>query len=332
MKNKALAVIFVVLLFSGCSSKKERYIPEVEKSRLPEVNIKIKRYGKAIFSLDTNNPVQELEKIKPEFPLFLDADLNNPENVNKIKNFITDSVNRKLFQRTEKIFPNLNDLEKQLSEGFSHLLYFFPDEKTPTFYSYISGLYYEQPVIIFDTVVLIGLDNYLGQDCKLYDMVMIPHYKSRWMIKEEIPVDVMKTVYDNINIYRTRPTNLLDMMINEGKKMVFIDAMYPEMPDTIKIRYTKKQLEWVKENEKNIWAFIISQKLLFSANFKQANKLIQDGPFTNGFSRESPARLGVYIGWQIVSDFMKNNKDVSLKDLLKIKDSQMILKKSYYKP
>jgi uncharacterized protein YjaZ len=46
--------------------------------------------------------------------------------------------------------------------------------------------------------------------------------------------------------------------------------------------------------------------------------------------RQSPGRIGVWLGWQIVKSFMQNN-DVSLQKLLTI-DSEDLFKKSSYKP
>jgi hypothetical protein len=64
----------------------------------------------------------------------------------------------------------------------------------------------------------------------------------------------------------------------------------------------------------------------------QTNKLMQDGPFTKGFDAEAPARLGEWIGWQIVSAYMDKNRKVTLKQLLQNNDSQLILNQSGYKP
>ena len=328
----SFAFIITVFLFTACSGSDKRYIPEVRKSELPGVNIKIKRYGKAIFSIDTNNLKTGLKAIQNNYLLFLGADLDDSINLNKIKGFVTDTLNQALYEKTMMVFPDLHKLNEQLSAAYSYLKYYFPEYPVQSFYSYISGVYYENPVMVYDTFALIGLDNYLGKDCRYYDRFMIPKYKSRWMIPEEVAPDVMREVYFTLPQKNYKPSNLLDLMIAAGKRLYFLDAVMPDVPDTIKIKYTTKQLQWVEQNEKNVWAFLISEKLLFTADFKQSNKLMQDGPFTNGFSREAPSRLGEWIGWQIVSSFMKNNQNISLKRLLQINDAQEILNRSGYKP
>ena len=322
----------IVIGFESCGSGSKRYIPTVDKGKLPVVNVHVKQYGKALFELDTNRMQAGLKQIQPRFRLFLNASLDDSANINQLKAFVTDTLNRYLYRHTLKVFPTLEPLERTLSLSLSRFQYFFPGQKTPSFYSYISGGYFEAPVLSADSVVLIGLDNYLGSDFVYYARMGVPRYKTHWMIKQELPVDVMKTLYQTLPYEQVKARNLLDMMIGAGKTLFYLDAMLPDVPDTLKIRYTAKQLAWVKNNEKNIWGFLIGQKLLFSANFMQTNKLMQDGPFTKGFDAEAPARLGEWVGWQIVNAFMDKNRNVTLKDLLQMNDSQKILNQSGYKP
>ena len=57
-----------------------------------------------------------------------------------------------------------------------------------------------------------------------------------------------------------------------------------------------------------------------------------DAPFTAGFAAESPGRLGAFIGWQIVREYMKESDGSTLKQLMENTNSQQILKVSKYKP
>ncbi len=328
-------IVLMIVFFVGiesCSNSHKRAIPVVDNSKLPRVKVHVKQYGRALFKLDTVNMQAGLKRIKSEFSLFLNGNLNDTANVNQLKAFVTDTLNRYLYIRTADVFPTLEPLEKDLSSAVSHFRYYFPNQKLPSFYSYISGGYFEAPVLLVDSVVLIGLDNYLGSNFVYYARMGVPRYKAHWMIKQEIPVDVMKTLYGTLPFKRAKARNLLDRMISAGKELYYLDAMMPEVADTLKIRYTAKQLNWVVKNENNIWGFLIGQKLLFSADFMQTNKLMQDGPFTKGFDADAPARLGEWVGWQIVSAYMEKNKEVSLKEMLQINDSQKILNQSGYKP
>ena len=60
------------------------------------------------------------------------------------------------------------------------------------------------------------------------------------------------------------------------------------------------------------------------------HNLIDDAPKTNAF-RDSSPRTTDYIGWQIVSRYMKNS-GISMQQLLEEADAQKILSQSNYRP
>ena len=76
---------------------------------------------------------------------------------------------------------------------------------------------------------------------------------------------------------------------------------------------------------------MVGNKLLYANGTEIFRNLFGDGPFTQAFSKDAPARLGEYIGLQIVRSYMTNN-DVSLQDLLRNEDLQQIFQDSQYKP
>lgn len=126
--------------------------------------------------------------------------------------------------------------------------------------------------------------------------------------------------------------SLLSQMIHEGKVMYFLDAILPELSDTLKIGFTKRQLDFCKESEASMWAFLAEHKLLFSTDRMSIKRFMDDGPYTSAFTDQSPARTGTWIGWQIVRSYMKEHKEVKLADLMEMKDFQAILNQSGYQP
>jgi uncharacterized protein YjaZ len=57
-----------------------------------------------------------------------------------------------------------------------------------------------------------------------------------------------------------------------------------------------------------------------------------DGPFTAEFSKDAPARLGEWLGWQIVREYYEKNPEVTLQLVMTETDAQKILSNSGYKP
>ena len=297
------------------------------------MELNVKRYGAALFKLDTNNLRNGLIELKnTDFAYFLDADLNDDVNVNQIKDFISDTSLITIYNKSNEVYPNNDKLNADFTLAFRYFNYYFPNIKLPEVYTYISGLQYENPIWIQDSVMVIAIDVYLGSEFAPYSGLGLPRYKIMCMRPENMLLDVMKHLYDvNIASRRVQKT-LLERMVGAGKLLYYLDRVMPETADSIKMCYTQDQLNWAVENESNVWAFIIQNDLLYSTDYKSQAKLMIDAPFTTGFSRQSPSRLGAWLGLQIVRDYMRNNPNTSLQDLFLITDSQELLHKSGYKP
>lgn len=320
-----------MMLAQSCDNK-QRKGPKVNESRLTKTDVSIHRYGKALFETDTANFLNEISKIQNEFSLFLGNDIDNPEKLAPLYEYVTDTQLRSISEKTMEVYPDLVSLENSLSDAFSRYHYFFPDKKIPVVYTFISDLYYEKPVIVDDSVVIIALDVYLGVDFPHYRSLGLPHYKIRCMTGDNIVIDVMKSMYTSEIVQFNKQKTMIDRMIAAGKLLYYLDAMLPGVPDSLKICYTSKQMKWVENNKANVWAFFVKNKLFYSADYKLQSKLIQDGPFTTGFSNDSPPRLGIWLGWQIVRKYMDKHPDVSIESLIQNPDAQAIFNQSGYKP
>lgn len=325
-----LLLVVGVLLYS-CQGDSQRSI-RIDESALTKMNVHIKRYGEALFTIDTNQFSEGLQKIQSLFPYFLDANLNDSTNILQLYKFVTDVQTRKLFEKTMEVFPDLSEIEITLSDAFSRYHYFFPNNSIPNIYTYVSDMYYEQPVWIKDTVMVVALDVYLGKDFFLYPHLGLPQYKIRCMAPEYVATDILKAMYFEEVWPNPKQKTLLDRMIAGGKLLYYLDAVLPATPDSIKLCYTEKKLEWAEENEKQVWAFIVQNELLYATDFTTQSNLIQDGPFTTGFSNKSPSRLGAFIGWKIIRAYMAKHPETSLQELMNLNDTQLILQQSGYKP
>lgn len=331
MKLILIAVLGFSFVLSSCLNTADNRL-FVDPSDLPDIELKVHRYGKALFELDTSHLQTGLKEIQNEFKLFLGADLDDNSNIQQIYDFVSDSQLIYIYDKTREVYPNLDVVEAQLSDAFSRYLYFFPEHKLPVVYTYISDLYYEAPVFKTEAALVVALDVYLGGDFPLYQQLGLPFYKIRRMDAAHLPIDVMKELYFSDIAVNYKQRTLLDRMIESGKMLYFLDAVMPNTPDSLKIGYTTNKLEWARLNEESVWAFLVGNELLYSTDYKTQTKLIQDGPFTTGFSDESPSRLGVFIGWQIVRSYMNQHDDTSLQQLLLTTDAQKILQRSAYKP
>jgi len=320
--------LLLIVTLAGCPSGDKK----VDVSNVQIDDVKIKRYGQALFNLNPKNLGNELQDIWPDYYFFLGDDFRDTLNIIQIHQFITDAFNQDIAAACNTKYPNLEDIEQQLFHAFKYLKYYFPQIQIPQVYSYVSGLNYEMPVAIIDSVMIIALDMYLGADFEPYKKVGLPVYKIRRMDRPFLVNDCLKEMARIKLIKEPGGNTTLDQMIYHGKLLYYLDAVMPEIHDSIKIGYTENQINWCRKNESSVWAFIIERDLLFATDDYKINKLIQDGPFTSGLPDESPAMLGRWMGWQIVRSYMKKNKSLPISDLFNITDAQQILNESGYKP
>ena len=330
-RNLWIAVIYLgMLLPLSCGSPKTRW-QNTDIGHTPYPALEIHRYEKALFSVDSNRMASEITKMTDMYAVFLGNVPPDSAGILQLIRYMNDPFIQQLYRETMMVFPNVSAQERELNESFRYYSFYFHDQVIPEVFTYISGLDYQNPVIFQPSSLLIALDMYLGTDYEPYKQLGLPSYMVKRFSKEFLVRDCMRemAIYHMNDQYPG--DNVLDKMIFEGKKLYFLDAVLPFQPDSIKIGYTGEQLEWCMENEANLWKFFIENEILYSTDIQIISKFFTDGPFTRGFP-DSPARLGSWLGWQIVRKYMNAHPKLELQDLLVEKDARKILQDSGYKP
>lgn len=243
--------------------------------------------------------------------------------------FVSDTLIRKLELNVAQKVDTIQ-LRKDLESAFKHYKYYFPTKEIPIVYTCISG--FNQSVVISEKLIGVSLDKYMGTESPFYEQLGLPVYKRKNMHSAKIVPDMMQAWADAEWPKPDKDNSLLSHMIQQGKVLYFMDAMLPDLNDTLKIGFSEKQLEFCRKNEAKMWTYLAEHKMLFTTDRMSIKRFIDDGPYTATFSEESPARTGVWIGWQIVRSYMKKNKDIKLADLMNNSDDQSILNQSGYRP
>lgn len=325
--------LFVILVIEACTNKpREVAMPAQTRASVPEGKITIERYEKALFGLDKKHLRQGMASLYPEYSYFLGNQWQDTMNILRIYNFLNDPNIRELYDLTIKKFPDVSFLEEGLTTAVNHFRQAYPEKPVPHVFTYVSGLDIDNPVYYSDTAMAIGLDIFLGSDVTAYPKAGIPKYKSDRFTPDHILPRCMLAISDNLVRLDEKRNTLLDQMVASGKALYFLDVTLPEVKDEFKIGYSSQQLDWSRNNEGNIWAFLIEKQLLFSSDPQGVSKMMTDAPFTSGFAAGSPGRLGEFIGWQIVREYMRESDGITLKQLMEDTDAQQILKVSKYKP
>lgn len=343
MKKTTLILLLAVSLFS-CKNKKG--IPDVAAVK---VDIKLERFDKDFFAIDSNDVLPGLNRLNQKYPLLTSIFLQNILGLDSastlpgVKRFL--HLSQSMDSAVKGAFKNTDQLKKDFQKAFQFVNYYFPDYKVPKIITVVgpvdalaqtSNGY--SPDFIGPDFLGISLQFYLGRNYPDYhDPYLIenvaPEYRSRRFSKEYITADAMQLVADDIFQDKSAGKPLIEQMIEKGKQWFLLDKFLPEAPDSIKTGYTKQQLDWCTENEGLIWSYIVkNEKDLYSLNPSIIQTYIGEGPFTQGFSQElSPGNLGQWIGWQIVKKFASKNPDMKPEEIMKA-EAKRILDEAKYKP
>lgn len=332
MKKRCFWGIFVLaLVVVSCTEsagyKKKLNVPY---QKVEPQEVKIVEFNKALFALDTANFEEEYRAILPQFSDFL---IENPddEDVAYMYDFVTDTFMLKINGIVEKTFPDIELVADEVKDIYQHYRYYYPEWTAVPTYSYIAGSYYISPISISDECVLIALDFYLSNNDLVYDKMGIPRYMSRRMMPASLTRDLAEEFYYHTYGNSANQKSVLAEMIEHGKKLYFVEAMNPALSDSVILGYSRPQMEWAEDNEGAVWAAIVGNNMLYNNVLDHKRALFYDGPFTVAFGNDSPARLGDFIGLQIVRSFMSNN-DETLTEMIKLTDYQDVLDRSQYKP
>ena len=229
------------------------------------------------------------------------------------------------------LYKNRYALKDEITQLFQHLKYYYKTFREPRVITVTNNVRYRDKVIVTDSIVLVALDTYLGSAHEFYGN--IPKYLKQNFKSSQIVVD-LASAYAEKYAFQSKKSTLLDEMIYHGKLLYFKEKTIPFKTEAEQIGYSQEQLNWSKANESYIWRYFIERELLYSTDSKLPSRFIIDAPFSKFYlekiDRESPGKIGQYIGWQIVKSYMRNN-DISFQDMMQ-KEAEDIFNKSKFKP
>lgn len=333
MKKLFLILFVSVLVLTGC----KRNSLKVPLSGI-DLELSIIRFEQELFNINLNNIPQSTKDLNSKYQHFLSlfsyviniGDPNDPVFIDFIEAFLTNKMNNEVYNKSQEVFSDISFLEKELTLAFKYYKYYFPEKTVPEIYSFVSG--FNSSIIIDTNILGIGIDRYLGTDYEYYPRLGLPLYIRTNMNPGKIPSDCMYSWGSTEFQFGEARNNVLNNIIYQGKLSYFVKAMMPDESDNIIIGFSSEQYGWCIENEKNMWAYLVENKLLFETDQLVIRKLVGEGPFTNYFPRESPGRAAVWLGWQIVNSYMKNSPNSSFQELMNESDYQKILMVSKYDP
>lgn len=313
MKKYIFYIIFLILLNSckGNDNKISNSYP-----------LTIERFDKFFYESTPN----DLFDLKKNYPFLFPEQYDNKVWISRLN----DSVQKQIYSEVNRVFSNLDNERSEIQSFYNNFTSYFPKYELPRLITLISDVKYENRVILADSLLLIGLDNYLGSEHPFYSSM--PKYISDNLIRRMIISDIAEEyayyVIPRVNFY-----TFLDKIIFYGKVLYFKDIMLPKLEDRHKIGYSNLSMDWARQNEHYVWTYFVEKQLLFSSENKLITRFINNAPFSKFYlsiDNESPGMIGRFIGWEIVKSYMKNNNTTFIEMILM--NPMDIYNKSKYKP
>lgn len=337
----------IILILASCSNQSNK--PDLSKIK---VDLSVERFERDFFAIDTNSINQSLTKLNQKYPRFYPSfindilllnhehstGLNGQVEVNDTGALVIRSFYRgyeSVYRSIQDKYKNLDWLKNDLEKAFRHVKYYYPSYTVPGVITFI-GTFDAPGMIITPKYLGIGLQQFAGKDFGAYQDPVIqqiyPAYISRRFDKEYITANCMKAVVDDLYPDSSMSSSLIEQMIEKGKQWWLTSRFLPDAPDSAITGYTKRQLEWCRENEGNIWTSILTgSQDLYTIEPSTIQMYIGEAPSTIGMPEIAPGNIGQWIGWRIVEKFAQKNEKMKLQEVLAT-PAKKIFQEAKYKP
>lgn len=233
--------------------------------------------------------------------------------------------------RADSVFGDMRTEQGLFNEAFTNLHHFFPDSVVPRVVIFNSG--YNYGVLPADSVLGVGVEWFIGADHAVVARLAPENFPQYMKARMYPGMLVPSAVKGWLLVHYTRDiqgADLLTNLVETGKVMALLDAVLPGVDAASKFAFTNDQLTWCEENEFQVWREIVGKELLYSKKPDDIGGIMSDGPFTPGFPRESPGHIGEWVGYRLVSAYLKANPDLTFAELFALQDPRVFLKT--YKP
>jgi len=332
IKYSARLFLFLPLLWYSCSSddKCKRQVDVSDISLVVEIEPLEKELAE-IDDLPTLRSFLERHPVvaerffkKSEYP---NDTIWTQELLRRFQNPYIDT----LFMETDRIFGNRSELKQEFADAFKHLKYYYPDFEVPKIKTVVTGL--EHDLFISDSLIVLGLDWYLGEGAKFRPRGMYDYILRRYAKEYIVPsCMLLYGISPRYNKNDPKDKTILADAISFGKSFYFAKSMMPCTPDSLLIWYDAEEMAGVRENQKIIWAHLIENKVFYETSHLVKRKYIEDRPKTYEIGPKCPGRIATWVGWEIVEHYMENKSEVTFQGLMQNNNAGEIFKDSNYKP
>ena len=329
MKNNFFIIIAYAVFFYACSSNNECIeAPDVSDIA---VEVKVERLERELFSAETEEEVHEFLR---QHPVVAERFImrGNHESDATLTKWLYDLINNPyidtLHQDTQGVFGDFTNIQTEFEKAFQYLKYYYPEFEPPVINTLITGM--SADLYISDSLFIIGLDLFQGEKARYRPQVysyMLKRYQPEYIVP-----NALLFLSSKWNETEQADNTLLAEMIYFGKSFHFVKQLMPCTADSILIGYSGEEMELIEEGEETIWKYFIDNQLLYETSHIEKERYLNERPATVEIHNKVPGRIGRWIGWQIIRSFAENNPNVTLQELMKMKNAEELFRRAKYRP
>lgn len=214
---------------------------------------------------------------------------------------------KRLFTQQDSIEQVLGVIDHKLRETFTG------SKGLGTIYGLI--IPYNTPVVTTDSTVMIGLNHYLGTDYPGYSG--FDSYRLRSKTARHLPYDVTEgRIVADYPMQASGDGTLLNGMLYWGAVTKLVSETVPDAEPEEIFNLTPEEFKWMEDNRENIWKALVEKQLLYSTNPDVAERLLYPAPKSFLINNDAPGMAARYIGYLIVSSYLKNHPEMTAAQML----------------
>ncbi len=321
----------IILLLSQCG--KDNNIPDVSNI---DIDMNIIRFEKEMYETDSSQYQQKAKELLTKYNAFAkryteimrDRPRRDSSDEYILEYLMKGPQMHMLYDTCMALYDDFSSYENEIKEVLKYYQFHFPKMPIPQIYTCLTEFTY-QGFTDGPNMLVLSTEYFLGENFSAYQ-AFAPQYHYRYFredywartVAELLATEMMAIIPQN---------NMLDAMIDNGKKIYITEQLIPYAQDSMLHLYSKEQMQWCEDNEELIWSHFVNEDLLYSVKRRDFVKFISPAPHSPGMPPDAPGRTANYIGWKIIKKYMEKNPQISLEDLANEVDAQKILKDSKYK-
>jgi len=319
--NRFIIFSLIILILSACSQNP--LLVDISNSAVKVEFVKVdSMYGASKSLEDFKRNHDSLKSILGELYMYeVSMNLKQSDTTTFPKGlqaFYSSKYVRSIENEKKSIQEKVKIQKQAVQDAFKYFNVHFPSAPVPNRIAFMNKMF--SNVHSSDDCITVGLENYLGPENEVIKGIpsdQLYQWQKQAMNVSFLSRDILLS-WIQAHLFEEMDESLAKHIVQAGKVLYILKATFPESSDAFILRYTDEDWKWAINNELPFWNYIVKEELLFENNPRDKANLLNEGPYTIGLPEKGPDRLGQFLGFQMVNQFMEQNKELPLQELLTV--------------